>query len=68
MQKHNISYSKDSGMKVGVKEVRDEDYSSSIQKNLVNTWNESQWPDYKSRFWNKDMHKPEKENAPYARP
>lgn len=55
MQKHNVAYSKDGGVKVGVKQTSDEEYSSKIQRNLVNTWNQSSFPDdYKSRFWNKE--------------
>lgn len=54
MSKHNMSFSKDGGMKVGVKEKTAEDYSSGIQRGLVDTWNKSTMPDYKSRLWNKD--------------
>lgn len=57
LQKHNITYSADGGMKVGVKQKTDEEYSGGIQSGLVNMWNESRWPDYKSRFWNKEAQK-----------
>lgn len=57
MLKHNISYSKESGMKVGVKEMSSEEYSGKTQSVFVKAWNESQWPDYKSRFWNKEAQK-----------
>lgn len=65
-KKHHVSYQKGGGMKVGVKEKGDEEYSSAMQKGLVSAYNESKWPDYKSRFWNKDMHK-ETPNAAKAK-
>ena len=54
LEKRNISYSKDGGMKVGVKEMSTEQYSDKTQSVLVDAWNKSQWPDYKSRLWNKE--------------
>lgn len=44
MEKKNVVFTKD-GMKVGVKEVRDEDYEAKTQKAFVQAWsygNESQ--------------------------
>jgi len=38
MEKGPISFSKDGGLKVNVKEVRQEDYADSTQSVLVNTW------------------------------
>jgi len=39
MQKKNISFTKDGGLRVGVKEVRAEDYEDSTQRAFVKTWN-----------------------------
>ncbi|KKK24738.1 hypothetical protein ARAM_006937 [Aspergillus rambellii] len=44
MEKKNLMFTKD-GMKVGVKELDDEDV-------LVNIWNHTSFPAYKSRLWN----------------
>lgn len=53
LKKKNINISKDGGMKVGVKEVRTEEYADAQQKGLVNVWNHSSFPAYKSRLgWN----------------
>ncbi|KAF2478054.1 uncharacterized protein BDR25DRAFT_299773 [Lindgomyces ingoldianus] len=38
MEKKNVVFSKD-GMKVGVKEVRTEDYADRTQRAFVKTWN-----------------------------
>lgn len=53
MEKKNISFTSDGGMRVGVKELRTEEYSDRTQNVLVKAWNLSEWPNYKSRFWNK---------------
>ncbi|KAI4770494.1 hypothetical protein E4T44_14385 [Aureobasidium sp. EXF-8845] len=53
MEKKNVSFSKD-GMKVGVKEMSEEEYANRAQNVLVNTWNQSSFPAYKSRLWNKE--------------
>jgi len=53
MEKKNVSFSKD-GMKVGVKEMSEEEYADRTQSVLVNTWNQSSFPAYKSRLWNKE--------------
>ncbi|KAF2147425.1 uncharacterized protein K452DRAFT_304266 [Aplosporella prunicola CBS 121167] len=57
MEKKNVVFTKD-GMKVGVKEVRDEDYEDKTQSFLVKAWNHSSFPAYKSRLgWNKPAQK-----------
>ncbi|CZT49949.1 uncharacterized protein RSE6_10856 [Rhynchosporium secalis] len=53
MEKKNVVFTKD-GMKVGVKELRNENYVDTTQSFLVKAWNLSTWPEYKSRLWNKD--------------
>jgi hypothetical protein len=53
MERKNVVLTK-SGMKVGVKEVRNERYVDKTQSILVKAWNLSTWPAYQSRFWNKD--------------
>jgi hypothetical protein len=53
MQSKNVVFTKD-GLKVGVKEVRNESYVDQTQSLLVKAWNLSSWPAYKSRLgWNK---------------
>ncbi|KAI9722847.1 MAG: hypothetical protein M1828_004413 [Chrysothrix sp. TS-e1954] len=54
LEKRNISFDPKGGMRVGVKEVKNEDYSDRQQNYLVKAWNLSTWPEYRSRFWNKD--------------
>ena len=54
LERKNIKFDPKGGMRVGVKEVRDEDYSDRQQNYLVKAWNLSTWPEYRSRFWNKD--------------
>ena len=55
MEKRNISLTTDGGMKVGVKELKTEDYSQQTQNMLVKAWNLSSWPEYRSRLRNKDV-------------
>ncbi|KAJ5468091.1 hypothetical protein N7475_005843 [Penicillium sp. IBT 31633x] len=50
MERKNIAFTKD-GMKVQVKEVRDEAYKDQTQSVLVNMWNHTSFPAYKSRLW-----------------
>lgn len=50
MEKKNISFTKD-GVKVSMKEVRDEDYKDQTQSVLVKVWNNTSFPAYKSRLW-----------------
>lgn len=51
MQSKNVVFTKE-GLKVGVKEVKNESYVDSTQSILVKAWNLSSWPGYKSRIWN----------------
>ncbi|TID12461.1 hypothetical protein E2P81_ATG09856 [Venturia nashicola] len=53
MEKKNIFIGKD-GAKVGVKELRPEDYEDKTQNVLVNTWNHASFPGFKSRIWNSE--------------
>ncbi|KAF7172307.1 hypothetical protein CNMCM5623_004546 [Aspergillus felis] len=51
MEKKNVMFTKD-GIKVGVKELSEEDYVDRSQSILVNIWNHTSFPAYKSRLWN----------------
>lgn len=54
MEKKNVVFTKD-GMKVGVKEVKSEDYADKTQSVLVKAWSYASFPAYKSRLgWNKE--------------
>ncbi|KAJ5591223.1 hypothetical protein N7450_005195 [Penicillium hetheringtonii] len=50
MEKKNVVFTKD-GMKVNVKEIKDEAYKDRTQSVLVNMWNHTSFPAYKSRLW-----------------
>lgn len=50
MEKKNIVLTKD-GVKVGVKEVRNEEYVDKTQSVLMKAWNMSSWPGYQSKIW-----------------
>jgi len=50
MDKKHVKVSR-VGMTVGVKELKDEDYKDRSQSVLVNVWNHSSFPAYKSRLW-----------------
>ncbi|KAJ5808509.1 hypothetical protein N7474_009778, partial [Penicillium riverlandense] len=50
MERKNIAITKD-GMKVQVKEINDEEYKDTTQSVLVNMWNHTSFPAYKSRLW-----------------
>jgi len=50
MEKKNVKVSR-VGMTVGVKELKDEDYKDKSQSVLVNIWNYSSFPAYRSRLW-----------------
>jgi hypothetical protein len=63
MQSKNVVFTKD-GMKVGVKEVKNENYVDKTQSFLVKAWNLSTWPEYKSRFWNKQQAEDAKARKP----
>ncbi|KAF7860604.1 uncharacterized protein EAF02_010838 [Botrytis sinoallii] len=52
MASKNVSFTKD-GVKVGVKELKNENYVDKTQGFLVKAWNLSTWPAYQSRLgWN----------------
>ncbi|TGO25200.1 hypothetical protein BPAE_0085g00200 [Botrytis paeoniae] len=52
MASKNVSFTKD-GVKVGVKELKNESYVDRTQGFLVKAWNLSTWPAYQSRLgWN----------------
>jgi len=53
MEKRNITFGKEGGLRVGVKGMNAEEYSDKTQSWLVKAYNESVWPAYKSRLWNK---------------
>ncbi|KAJ5141411.1 hypothetical protein N7526_002406 [Penicillium atrosanguineum] len=65
MEKKNMVFSKD-GMKVQVKEVKDEAYKDRTQSVLVNMWNHTSFPAYKSRLW--DMSGAEQKNGDKRKP
>ncbi|KAJ5773544.1 hypothetical protein N7457_008440 [Penicillium paradoxum] len=50
MERKNIAFTKD-GMKVHVREVKDEAYKDQTQSVFVNMWNHTSFPAYKSRLW-----------------
>ncbi|CAG7947512.1 unnamed protein product [Penicillium nalgiovense] len=50
MERKNIAFTKD-GMKVQVREVKDEAYKDRTQSVLYNMWNHTSFPAYKSRLW-----------------
>ncbi|KAL4800444.1 hypothetical protein BDV19DRAFT_384265 [Aspergillus venezuelensis] len=50
MEQRNVMFTKD-GMKVGVREVNEEEYVDRSQSILVNMWNHTSFPAYKSRLW-----------------
>ncbi|KAF2151176.1 hypothetical protein K461DRAFT_279962 [Myriangium duriaei CBS 260.36] len=62
MEKKNVVFTKD-GMKVGIKNVSEEEYASKQQNYFVKAWNYSSMPAYKSRFWNKEEQARQKELA-----
>lgn len=52
LESKNVVFTKD-GMRVGVKELKNESYVDKTQDMIVKAWNFSTWPGYKSRLWNK---------------
>lgn len=69
MSKNNLVFTKD-GLKVGVKDVKNESYVDATQNFLVKAWNLSTWPEYKSRLgWNKQAEeaKAAEKRKPYSR-
>ncbi|EYE98234.1 uncharacterized protein EURHEDRAFT_409570 [Aspergillus ruber CBS 135680] len=67
MEKRNVMFTKD-GMTVGVKELKEEDYVDRSQSILVNMWNHSSFPAYKSRLWNMAGKSEDKETVEKRRP
>ena len=63
MEDHNVTFNKD-GLKIAVKEMKNEDYVDRTQNVLVKAWNLSTWPAYKSRFWNKEEKNGKKGKSP----
>ncbi|KAB8292988.1 hypothetical protein EYC80_007352 [Monilinia laxa] len=54
MAAKNVSFTKD-GVKVGVKQMKNESYVDKTQGFLVKAWNLSSWPAYQSRLgWGKE--------------
>ncbi|KAM3083243.1 hypothetical protein ACMFMG_003902 [Clarireedia jacksonii] len=54
MQRKNVVFTKD-GVKVGVKEMKNENYVDKTQGFLVKAWTLSSWPAYQSKLgWNKN--------------
>lgn len=51
MEDKHVMITKD-GVKVQVKELKNESYVDKTQSVLVKAWNLSSWPAYKSRLWN----------------
>ncbi|EKV08858.1 hypothetical protein PDIG_67220 [Penicillium digitatum PHI26] len=50
IERKNIALTRE-GMKVQVKEIEDEAYKDQTQSVLVNMWNHTSFPAYKSRLW-----------------
>ncbi|KAJ6093151.1 hypothetical protein N7486_008440 [Penicillium sp. IBT 16267x] len=50
MERKHVSLSRN-GMKVSMKEIDDENYKDRTQSVLVNMWNQTSFPAYKSRLW-----------------
>jgi len=59
MAEKNVSLTQD-GMRIGVRQIKDEDYVGKTQNVLVKAWNLSSWPQYKSRLWNQEAEVNEK--------
>ncbi|KAK5119197.1 hypothetical protein LTR85_007811 [Meristemomyces frigidus] len=52
MEEKNIGFTKEGGLRVGVKAMPEETYADKTQNVLVNVWNNAAFPNYKSRLWN----------------
>ncbi|KAL4873389.1 hypothetical protein BDV12DRAFT_159897 [Aspergillus spectabilis] len=50
MEKRNVMFTRE-GMKVGVRQVGEEEYVDRSQSVLVKIWNHTSFPAYKSRLW-----------------
>ncbi|OCK84499.1 hypothetical protein K432DRAFT_378514 [Lepidopterella palustris CBS 459.81] len=63
MEKKNVIFTKD-GMKVGVKEVKTEEYADKTQSIFVKAWSYASFPAYKSRLgWNTSAEQPKKASS-----
>ncbi|KAJ5683358.1 hypothetical protein N7462_006523 [Penicillium macrosclerotiorum] len=65
MERKHMVFTKD-GMKVQVKEMKDEQYKDRTQSVLVNMWNHTSFPAYKSRLW--DMSGEEQQGVEKRKP
>ncbi|KAK4540332.1 hypothetical protein LTR36_009289 [Oleoguttula mirabilis] len=70
MEEKNIGFTKEGGLRVGVREMADERYADKTQNVLVNVWNNAAFPNYKSRLgWNtKPVDKKASSSSATARP
>ncbi|KAK4497916.1 hypothetical protein PRZ48_010571 [Zasmidium cellare] len=65
MEKKNMAFTKDGGLRVGVKEMKDEKYADKTQNVLVNVWNNASLPNYQSRLgWNSTQKQPGDSSKP----
>lgn len=53
LAKNNITFNKNGGLRVGLKETTDGEYRDQTQNLLVKAWNLSEWPAYKRPWWNR---------------
>jgi hypothetical protein len=65
MQQKNVVFTKD-GVKVGVKQLKNENYVDTTQSFLVKAWNLSTWPGYKSKLWNQEQQGKAESRKPYV--
>jgi len=54
LESKNVVFTKD-GLRVGVRDLKNESYVDMTQSFLVKAWNLSTWPGYKSSLWNKQQ-------------
>ncbi|EHK97779.1 hypothetical protein M7I_6440 [Glarea lozoyensis 74030] len=66
MEKKNVVFTKD-GVKVGVKQLKNENYVDTTQSFLVKAWNLSTWPGYKSKLWNQEQQGKVESRKPFSR-
>ncbi|GAB7366301.1 hypothetical protein MBLNU230_g8101t1 [Neophaeotheca triangularis] len=53
MGEKHMSFTKDGGLRVGVKDMGAEEYADRTQNVLVDAWSKAEFPNYKSRLgWN----------------
>ncbi|KAJ5584554.1 uncharacterized protein N7459_004354 [Penicillium hispanicum] len=67
MERKHVVFTKD-GMKVEVKEMQDEQYKDRTQSVLVNMWNHTSFPAYKSRLWDMTGESKDKNGASQRKP